>query len=416
MANRAARIVIYFLVLVFAMACFAIRARSISEQWGELHRRDDFNHYYATSWLIQQGTSPYGVVLEDLALLDAFEWQETISKPTNPPFLALLTAPLAKSLPRQSWDVWIGIVIGAAFLSMLLVMLALSEELSSPMAVLLIVCFLASSSFFTLITHAQIQSLILLCSILGWIFFRQGKLFAPAALWGFATAVKFYTWPLLLILLFKSRGAFAVACIFLALCLALPCLVFYPAIYLDFVAQGLPGIQSAALELGHNLSFGRSFYDFVVWIVPSLESAPITQAFCFTAFPLSLVVVCLGLLNHKDEKERSEKTLDYLVSFAIFMSFVCAPVAWPNYLLAMMVPMAVVVAYQSANLAVPVIIFAVWVIVFQNPHPEFRFSFISEYYFYPVSRAFVVTGALSIWALFISDRKSDSDADCSEAV
>lgn len=102
----------HFLVLAFILAIVSFYRVSLAierweHDWKDLYKYEDFNHYYATGYLMSQGIVPYDVTLNSIKDLSSkFVWHEKIEKPTNPPLLGALFVPISYMSPFNAWLFW----------------------------------------------------------------------------------------------------------------------------------------------------------------------------------------------------------------------------------------------------------------------------------------------------------------------
>ena len=86
---------ICLLLLGLQLVSYIVAERSHGLTLEQLPFLGDFNHYYATAVMTSQGNSPFCVPLNNLSLPNQIRWHASLPQATNPPLLALTTAPLA---------------------------------------------------------------------------------------------------------------------------------------------------------------------------------------------------------------------------------------------------------------------------------------------------------------------------------
>ncbi|MCB0346037.1 MAG: DUF2029 domain-containing protein, partial [Bdellovibrionales bacterium] len=235
----------YWCVLLAAVVCTVVRLLGLAHSLPTAYLKDDFNHYYATAVLLSTGQIPYGIPLSGLQLGAAFKWNEFTPMATNPPVLAMLTEPLAFMAPNASWMIWESLVIVSLMLCFGLMLRELQPKLSGKTIVLFCLMATSSAAAARLVEHGQVQSIILLSVILGWIAARRNSWLASAALWGFAAAIKIYAWPLLLILLRKDLKTFFFGVCSAGVVSVLPVFLYGTGVYTGFAASAMPLLQDA---------------------------------------------------------------------------------------------------------------------------------------------------------------------------
>ena len=383
---------LYWAVLLVAIVCAAVRFFALSLDLPTAYLRDDFNHYYATAWLLNAGQVPYGVSFASLDLGARFEWTEYTPMATNPPVLAMLSIPLAWTLPQVSWMIWESLVVASLFLCFGLIFRELRPNLTGKTIILFCMLAVSAAPVARLIEHGQVQSLILLTVVLGWIAARRNAWTAAAVLWGFAAAVKFYAWPLLLVLLRKDKKSFFVGICSAILISLLPVALFGWAMYTGFVESALPLLSSAFYHLGHNMSVGRSVAQLfaVFGLLP--ETYPVLHFVVSIAVPC-LIVAAVALTFAKNIGNK--KQLDLLVAIVCSWAFLCSPTAWTNYTLALFFPAAVVLAYTT-SIAVPLALTLGWSLLLVSPLPSSPFMPVDTDLYYGLIRNGFILALLAL--------------------
>ncbi|MCB0360580.1 MAG: DUF2029 domain-containing protein, partial [Bdellovibrionales bacterium] len=250
---------------LIAVGCLFYRLRKIVGEFFGLYLEDDFNHYYATAWLMLRSRIPYGIPFRETALADAFHWHPLVPSATNPPFLALLTAPLALFEPLIAWCLWEAVIIAAMLAAFLWTIEALGKTWITWERICAFLLLLGSYPFLAAIVHSQVQPIVVVLLICGWRLARRveaeplaadgGIRWAAAAmLWGMCVAIKFYCWPVLLFLLARKQYRDAViGGLTAGICLGLPTLLYGPEIFSSFARHAVPIIESSGRTLGHNI-------------------------------------------------------------------------------------------------------------------------------------------------------------------
>lgn len=386
--------VLYWALFAAAALCASLRLIALVTALPTSFLRDDFNHYYATAWLLKSGSIPYGISFTNLALGAPFQWTEYTPMATNPPVLAMLTVPLAIFGPLTAWLIWESLVVVSLSLSFGLVLRELQPRLSRRALLLVPLLILSSAAACRLVEHAQVQALILLAVVLGWALARRHHWAATAVLWGFAAAIKFYAWPMLLILLRKDFRTFGLGVLSFTVVSLLPAAFYGWDIYQGFTASAFPILRDAFYHLGHNMSVGRSVAQLfsVAGLLP--EAYPLRHFIASTAVPY-LLLACAAFFVV--DKIRSTMHLDFLVSLVCAWAFLCSPTAWTNYTVALFFPALVMLAYSESSV-LRLMLVAGWAALFVSPLPGSILMPIEADLYYGLLR---VSFALSLLALTI---------------
>src|SRR5262249_33167079 len=133
----------------------------------------DFNHYYASAVMVLQRTSPFcrelSDVLNDPRIVHVFFLTQT----TNPPFFALMSAPLALLPIEAAWQSWEGILLLSLVVSLLIAGKLLKWSWREQLIAGLIL--IESSPAMQSFRFAQVQPFLLLVVVLGWAALREGR-------------------------------------------------------------------------------------------------------------------------------------------------------------------------------------------------------------------------------------------------
>ncbi len=298
------------------------------EKWAYL---GDFNHYYATGIGVLKGMSPYCRPLTEFQPDPRVRWHILVAEATNPPFFALLTSPLAMLPLESSWAAWQVFLVFCLFGSIAV----LGRNLSWNFKEYFIAFVLCAQSGPTILNfrYAQIQPLLLLLTILGWSAFRRGQQIRCGLFWGLGVAIKFYLWPLLLLLLIKRawRG-FIAGCGLAGFCLALPVFVIGSRVYNEFAECGKPLIEKSALFIAMNFSVGGILqHSLFAFRIPILKNTEPPFSMMFYWGPLTFAGISLILAMYYLRRCSSEAERNLSVALATLLGFMTSPVAWPHY-------------------------------------------------------------------------------------
>lgn len=364
-------------VALYASCVLLWRILSFLEKSVDLWRRDDFNHYYATAWMMFHSIVPYGVAFKETELASHFYWQTLVPSATNPPLLAFLTIPLAFFHANHAWLIWVGLNLSALIAAFALCMRFIAEKWSVQEKLLAGLLFFSSGAVFANISHAQVQPIIFLLLVLGWGFLRKGNDVACALSWGVTVAIKIYTWPLLLLLFWRRsyRACFYAFMLVLALQL-FPLICFGPELFVGFIKSALPIVEHCGRVFAHNFSLSKLFCDsFSVLGFDAWSHASPAHLLAVYLIPNCLVVIVSYLLiskrrnnlNAEKGQEFSLRQIDFAVAITAALSFFVAPVTWEHYLIVFLLPFVVIWNYSAKGERVFVLLLAIWFVVMQVP-------------------------------------------------
>ena len=294
----------------------------------ELPYLGDFNHYYLTAALSGSGSSPYCVPLGDHAS-PRIRLHEFLNTATNPPLLALTTMPLGLLSIENAWLAWQTILL----LSMLLSLALVASELGWSRTELILAALIFFECSFTILNFrfGQVQPLLLLLCVAGWSAIRNGRSVAGGIIWGFAAALKFYLWPLLLLCLFRrERKLIFASGLSFAVSMYLPIIYFGQKIYSEFSACAKPLIEKSATAFPMNYSFGGMLqHAKLAFGLPMLKSFDPGFAVEFYLLPLTLSALAVFILERRFRNMRNG--FDLAAAAAAFIGALSSPVAWPHY-------------------------------------------------------------------------------------
>ncbi len=388
-AIPAKRRVIIGLFTLGAFAAFGFRLLGYVEDFSQFVRRDDFNHYYGAAWLLVEQGNLYGVRFADTALASHFDWNPKIPSATNPPFLVLVSIPLAWAEPFFSW-LWFELLLFCCLVTTYVLSFRLlwpAHFWSLPILIGYIF-FTSTASFFAVLELSQIQGVLLAAILIGWWCVRRGLVKSAAFFWALTVAVKFYTWPLLILFLVWRKYAAALVGFFTAISfLALPALLFGFEIYQKFVSDALPIITSHVDSMVRNYSLSALIFQFVrvssggepavEWLDPAINL-------------LLPTVVLLGLLSFvylsrpfrelgsNGGRSVNPELIDWPVAIFLPLSFLLSPVAWDHYLLSTFPALLLAFRENIASTQRLIVLFFAWAVLFQFPHASSTFSLFSQ--------------------------------------
>ena len=309
----------------------------------------DFNHYYLTEVLLLKGIIPYGVDFLTLPESSSFILHELIQTATNPPTLAFFLLPLALFNHMTSWIIWETIIFSAVVCSYFIAVRQYGSGWSKKEVVMGFLLFMSSSPVFDVLRNSQISAIILLLVVLGWIALKKDKQIACGVYWGMATALKFFTWPLVLFLLInhKYRSATISSLVTGATIVILPVLFFGSEIYTAFFEHGLSIINSWSQFSTQNWTLGWGVFRTLLINEIDLRKSPIILLILTKVFPMFLLVVFVFLIKRIKPQENS---LDIQIASVVGLSLVFSPLSWAHYYLLFLVSMVVFWNYCPRNI------------------------------------------------------------------
>lgn len=291
----------------------------------------DFNHYYASALLVIRGASPYCVNTVDVLRTPDVQLPPLLAQPTNPPLFAVLTAPLALASPAAGWAAWQVLLVASLFAAVWLVGRTLGWTRTEHLTAAGI--FLLSAPVAHNLRFAQVQPVLLLLTVAGWLALRRSQGVRCGIAWGVAIVVKFYLWPLALLLLLLSELRAALVCLgTAAVALALPLLLLPSTVYSDFARCGKPIIEQSALFFPMNYSIGGMLqHTLYAFGMPMLKDTGAPYPVLFYWIPLTGAVSLLGFVVPRLRRLPREVTIDLGCGVATVAGILSSPVAWPHY-------------------------------------------------------------------------------------
>lgn len=330
---RMARSLVLCLLVLFGLARIAVML-----PYRVIHQ--DFAHYYLSSRLWYEGTSPYPVALGALHARYGFHEADVIPHATNPPPLVWLFAPLTALSPWAAYLVWVGLQ-GLSLLALLLgVRCLLGDRLPVDAWLMLSALTWVSAPVFAHFRDGQVQLLLAALILVAYALQRRGWHHSAVALITLTGMLKLF--PLALVPWFvwqaspRWRGRACYALEALGLAAVMVALTGLQA-WRDFATYGLPIIQAYLVDHPTN-------YSLTAWV------SALARAFGVPATPAALSgwlrlgtfagVSCIVLAYAASLRQRHEPELPFaLLCIAMVIG---SPTAWAHYLVLLIAPLTLV--------------------------------------------------------------------------
>lgn len=305
-----------------------------------IYKLPDFNHYYAGGHFFLLGQDPY--IQNFSAWGGGFIWHPGINSATNPPLLVIMLAPLAMLPPYASWLVWEFLVLASAVGAFLILLRIIGGGISPAVRITLWLMYLGSMPVLSCLLFSQVQSLVLLLVVSGWYCFRNNHSYRAALFWGIATSLKFYTWPLLLLLFVVGRwraGLIGVVLVFSSLCYVMGSTVNLGA---SFMKSALPTLAGWAVASTENVSIATD-------AAFLLFGGQYSSSSLLLAALSGGLGICIVLVSGRACKDGALLGTDAAVCLVATCSFLQGPVAWTSYLIVLSLPMVLVAALTKSR-------------------------------------------------------------------
>lgn len=333
--------------VLIVLAFLYVNLRSLSAPLKELPYSNDFAHYYLTSRLWLAGQDPYAEPFGDLYQRNGLINRPTIDHATNPPALIVAFAPLALLPGKVAYWVWMVLQLALSAVSVAILLRHFRGGCPPAEYLLILALLLSSFPFVSNFEVAQVQPLLLFLISLGLGLTRSDSRrcqLVGVMLWGGATSLKLFTWPLLypVILFWGVPGlvAFALGVSFLHL----PFL-FQPELLLSFVGQALPNIYQLSSVFHSGVGLSGAFLHSVAILGFDSSSTEVIKSLLVYLTPLlALVVLLFDFVAF-----RRRGTINSTVSVGLIVSCLFAATGWSHYLILLIVPLLAL--YSVARVA-----------------------------------------------------------------
>lgn len=307
---------------------------------------EDFNHYFAGSYILKNGFSLYETKFKDLNLT-SFIFSNDIPRVTNPPLLQLILLPLSFFTPASAWIIFTVLNILCTVFSVLIFLNLFESKFANFSKIIIISSLLASNFFYQLLRFSQVQGFILFLVILGFYGLKNKKYNLTAFTWALSFALKFYTWPLIAYLFFKKeyRNSALLSFVYILAFLALPVLFIDIKIYNSFLSKAFPVLSNWSAFLIKEGYLYKTLYNLRVDMLFGNQIV----LFCSLVYLLSNLIVSYLL---------SKLDINVFQAFGILvlLSFCLAPTTWPHYYIALVIPGAIVFNKFNRSLLVSFIL------------------------------------------------------------
>lgn len=318
----------------------------------EMHRHNDFAHYYISADLLKQGENPYAKPIKNLYRGYGLVNRPRINHATNPPALVLLTVPLTLLSPDTAFALWTVIQLlayGAAlFLICRLTELRLGPLETAVLALASVVMYPATSH----VMYGQTQMLIFFLLVLGLSLVARGTpggVLLGVFLWGFASSLKLFTYPLLYVAFLTGRrkGVISFLLGFLFFHLLLLVLA-QPEAITDFYSVNIARIYRTMAKFEGNTSLtGAIVHTIGILSDGSLRvTPPLVRS--LSLFSSAVLAVCL-VFHFVRFGRRHDPILT--AAMVLVLSCLCSPTCWSHYGVFFMLP--VLILMKSSKIFTP---------------------------------------------------------------
>ena len=272
----------------------------------------DFGSFYASGMKIQNGENPYDPNSEYIFEIN-FSRVGAGGKMMNlnPPISVVLFRSLSLFDPQQSLIVW-QVVSAIGYAGIIFLLATTYKQNVRP--VIFLWAFTLAGFWHTLVL-GQIYILLLLFTVLGWIFLKRGKYIPAGIAIGLVVAIKpnFILWPIFL-LLSGYYVTFFLSVLSGLIVSLIPVIFYGTKIYAQWLEASalhpetiiMPGNNSI---LGLTTRFGSISTGIVISVI------------------LVLILVILSKRRNSDNMEKPE----YVSALGIIASLLASPISWTGY-------------------------------------------------------------------------------------
>jgi len=328
----------------------------------------DFGSFYASGLKLSQNDNPYDAN-SDYILEILFPKVGAGGKMVNlnPPISLLFFRPLTQADPYRAMVVWQVISATLYIISVLLLTKTYQDRLSPAKFAWV---FMLAGVWHTIVL-GQIYVVLLLLTVLAWIFLRQEKTIYAGVALGLLVAIKpnFAIWPLFLLVAGYTIPVLASA-ITAALVSLIPVFVYGTTVYAQWMEAS--ALRPETLIMPGNNS--------ILGLFARFDSVPLGIA-------ISVLVVLVLLVCARLRKPKSMEPVEYISALGVIASLLASPIAWTGYTM-LLLP----IFFSLKRWSYPVIFSAiVLAIPFQVVLQLFQTSF----------AALVIFGWLYGWAILL---------------
>lgn len=307
----------FFGALFFSIQCFTFINSFNSSKIDHFTSQNDFFHYYYSAKHYLNGENPYCASFE-------CDQEGVINTATNPPFLIAVSSWIGYFSQNTGWVIWTLFLTFCSIYSTFLLLKQYSLNLKFGFLLLLWPPVLLSIYY----SQVSIVVTLLIVSALPLITSHRNRMAGIAI--GFAAALKFYTVPLILFLLFvkKLSGGYAVATVVL---LTLSAELIADLSHFDWMRCATPVIKEWAISSAFNQSLFGIVKNFILINYPNVfNNNSIDEIFNLqsigSAVLISVIIIYIGFRIREDKNSFS---WGYGISLIPILAF--APVSWPHY-------------------------------------------------------------------------------------
>lgn len=344
MAEKAKIIALYLITAIITLnAIFTWQAYKVI--YASPIQGIDFNHYYATAWMVSHNIIPYGIRFDTTPLAGQFVWHDKITSATNPPFLAVLTSFLGIFPKDTAWVLWITIIV----CSLIIIYITIRHEIAytwlGGYQLLLLLMFFSHSSVIENIYFSQIQSIQLMFILLGWAMLRHKDSILGGLCWGITIAVKFYTLPLLLLLLVARRPKALISGSIIFLLLSyIPVAIFGNSIYSEYLKHGSSTSVKWATTSPYNLSVYGSLSS-----IARATGLDVNKSVLIVTVTMIAVVLLLCAAYFVACNSSAEIVFDWASGLFVTVSLAGTFLAWPSYYVFVLFFIALCIHYNEKS-------------------------------------------------------------------
>lgn len=289
----------------------------------------DFSHYYLSALrLLNQDQelycSPFSADEVGFFGMDIGD----VPSPTNPPFLILLTMPLAMVSPLAAWLVWLGTSVFFVTIATYALLRALAFSTGNALAITL--ATLLSSPMISNLWFGQSQGIVFALIAFAIICSDKRPILAGAFI-GASIGIKLYTLPFLIFLFFAGRYKLFLSSLVFGCFLFLAPGFLTPSLdALSYLSCGLPVTTQWALTTSCNIAIGgllRTLW-YGMFLSEPAQIIPIAQTTSLISALLGCVVPVIAGIQ-----SRHSGRFPFLMACVAASCVIFSPLAWPHYLL-----------------------------------------------------------------------------------
>jgi hypothetical protein len=229
----------------------------------------------------------------------------------NPPVSVIIFEFMSRSDPHRSLIIWQ--IVSAILYIGVIALLGMTYQKNVRPA--LLIWALSLAGFWHTLVLGQVYILLLLFTVLGWVFLRQGKYVPAGIAIGLVVAIKpnFILWPIFL--LFSGYFITFLLAVLSALIVSLiPALLYGPQIYGQWLEASAIHPETLIMP-GNNSILGLI-----------ARFSPLTVGIAISV----VVVITLLVLSRQDIGDALEKS-EYVSALGIIASLLASPISWTGY-------------------------------------------------------------------------------------